>query len=75
MAKKSKQEHSKAASKNNDAAFFTYEEEKKDLGTLPPSKEPISNTKNVIYVFKDKTTTTVCYDGKDHNYITVNMNS
>ncbi len=48
---------------------------KKDLGTLLPNKNDTSNTKNTIYVFKDKSTTTVCYDGKNVNYITVHMNS
>jgi hypothetical protein len=69
-----KKKENKALSKEDDA-FFTYEEEKKDLGTLLPNKNDTSNTKNTIYVFKDKSTTTVCYDGKNVNYITVHMNS
>lgn len=68
MAKKSKQEHSKAASKNNDAAFFNYEEEKKDLGTPLPDNNSSYTIKNTLYIYKDKSTCRVCYDGTSDIY-------
>lgn len=69
-----KKKENKASYKQDDA-FFTYEEEKKELGNHIPNNNTSVKNKNTIYVFKDKSTTTVCYDGKDSNYTIVHMNS
>lgn len=68
MAKKNKQVPSKAASKNNDAAFFTFEEDKKDLGTPPSINNNSYTPKNTLYIYKDKTTCRVTYDSSTDIY-------
>lgn len=73
MAKKSKQAPSKAASKENDAAFFIYEEEKKDLGTPSPDNTTSYTLKNTLYIYKDKSTCRVCYDGSSDIYKEVHI--
>jgi len=69
-----KKKENKALSKQDDA-FFTYKEEKKDLGNQVSNSNTSIKNKNTIYVFKDKSTTRVCYDAKDSDYIIVHMNS
>ena len=71
-----KKEHSKASSDEKDDAFFIYEEEKKDLGTPISNNskiEEVNNTKNVLYIYKDKTTCRVTYDGSSDIYKTVHI--
>ena len=66
----------KASSKEKDDAFFIYEEDKKDLGTIPSNNSTIeesANTKNVLYIYKDKTTCRVTYDGSSDIYKTVHI--
>lgn len=68
-----KKTNSKASS-NKDDAFFVYEENKKETSTYTQDNATLNNsTKNTIYVYKDKTSTTVCYDGNDPHYNIVHM--
>jgi hypothetical protein len=68
-----KKTNSKASS-NKDDAFFVYEENKKETSTYTQDSPTLNNsTKNTIYVYKDKTSTTVCYDGNDPHYNIVHM--
>lgn len=71
MAAKKKKENK--ASSNNDDAFFVYEEDNKEHISNIQDKAASNSTKNTIYVYKDKTTTTVCYDAKNPHYNIVHM--
>jgi hypothetical protein len=53
---------------NEDGAFFTYKEEKKDLATPTHNNNEANTHKNTLYIYKDKTTCRVCYDGASDIY-------
>lgn len=71
MAAKNKDKQK--ASSNNDDAFFTYEEDKKDLATPPPDNTTSYIPKNTLYIYKDKSTCRVCYDGTSDIYKEVHI--
>jgi hypothetical protein len=62
--------------KSADALFLSKQEDKEKLDTPPPSNNHaiVSSPKNTLYKYKDGSTCRVCYDGKEQNYIVVNVN-
>lgn len=53
--------------------FFVYEEDKKDKPASSSSGNSLYTPKNIIYVYKDKSTTRVCYDPYSDIYTTVTI--
>lgn len=64
------------AKENTIDDFFETNEEPKKLAThIPQAKDNVDiSRKNVIFKYKDGTSTTVCYDGSSKEYIEVKMN-